>query len=177
MDEVPGDRDPVSFGLTDGIAWPAPTFPGLPGQTDVERLNQHPTVLQPLHDPAYSGGGDADPFSLQENDELVFTPPGILSPELEDPVLDRGRGQGLPNMVGPSAPSLQGGQVIRVEPVLPAVEGLGRDAKMAAGQPGILALGVVIEPLKAPGGILGDRPLANQGPDILGPWDNRPINP
>jgi hypothetical protein len=48
---------------------------------------------------------------------------------------------------------------------------------MAAGQPGILALGVVIEPLEAPGGIRRDRPLADQGPDILRPWDNRSIDP
>jgi hypothetical protein len=44
---------------------------------------------------------------------------------------------------------LQTFQVIRVIPLLPAVEGLRRDAKIATGEAGVLIMApVVIEPLK-----------------------------
>ena len=176
LDEVPGSCDPVSLGLSYGVARLPAAFPGLPGLADVKRFHQHSPRFEPFHDAAYRGGRDPDPLSPQEDDELVLPPSGILSPELEDLGFNRDRGQGFADVVGPSAGCFQGGQVIRVEPVLPAVEGLGRDTKMAAGQPGILTLGVIIEPAQAPGRVLGHRPLADQGPDVLGPRNYRTVD-
>jgi hypothetical protein len=138
LDKVPRGCDPISFRLADGITGPAPPFPGLLSPANVDRLHQHPAGLEPLHHPAN--------FPPQENHQLVLPPTGILRPELEDPILDRGRGQGLADVLGPPAFGLQRCQILWVEPVLPAVEGLGGDIKVAAGQPGIAVTGIMVHP-------------------------------
>jgi len=120
LDEVAGSCHPVALGLPYGVARLAAALPGLP-------------VLEPLQGPTHCGCRDLEPFSLHQNDELILPPTGILRPEFEDPSFDQGRGQGLADMVRPPAGRFQGGQVVGVEPVLPAVEGLGRDTKMATG--------------------------------------------
>jgi hypothetical protein len=70
---------------------------------------------------------------------------------------------------------LQRRQVIVIMPVLLPVEGGGAYPEVPAGQPGVAMLGIMIHPPEPPGGCLGAGPLADQGPDVLGPRDQDPI--
>ncbi|MCK7527808.1 MAG: hypothetical protein MZV64_64450 [Ignavibacteriales bacterium] len=171
FDQVPGRLGPVVLGLPYGIAGLPSPFPGQLGLGYVERLNQNTPSFEPVHHPAHGRGRDLDPLPGQEHDQLLLSPPGILGPELLDCLHDCGWRLGRADMPGPSALFLQGGQIIGIEPVPPTVEGLGGDAEVPAGQPGVPVLDIVVHPAEFFGRIRGDRPPADQVPDVLGPRD------
>jgi hypothetical protein len=60
-----------------------------------------------------------------------------------------------------------GCQVLRVISVLPPVERPGREPEVPADRLAFLAAGIMIHPAQPLGGILGDRPQANNEPDEL----------
>jgi hypothetical protein len=83
----------------------------------------------------------------------------------------------MTNLVGPSRFLLQGGQIITVITVLPAIERLGRYPEISTGLAGVAKTLIMIEPLPLLRGILGYGPLANQGSDKLRAGDDVPVDP
>jgi hypothetical protein len=71
---------------------------------------------------------------------------------------------------------LQGGQIIGIKTAFPTIEGLGRYAEAAAGLARVAAASIIIKPLEPVGGVLGDGPLANQGPDKFRTRNDVPID-
>jgi len=175
LDQIAGGLHPVSLGYFRGIARLTPAFPGQFGLSDVDRFHQQASSFELVHFPPDRAPGDHYPFPFEQYSQLVPAPAGSLIPQLQDPVFD-GQGRlGLPDMPGSARFILKGGQIIGVVAILPPVEGLRGNAEVSAGQPGILMPGIMIHPAQPLGCRRGDRPLADQRPNVLRAWDERSV--
>src|SRR3972149_1059888 len=94
---------------------------------------------------------------MQQDPQLVFSPPGVLLPEPQH-CLDKPRAPaGLAQAFGLAGAVLQAPQVPGVIAAFPAVKGLGADVKVAAGEAGICPmLAVVVQPLQPLPGLPGE---------------------
>lgn len=176
FDQIPRRLSPIIFGLLYGTARLLPPLPCQLGLSHVQRFDQDPPGFKFVHDPTDGRGRDLNPLSAEKHDKLVLPPARIPGPELEDLLHDPDGSPGLANMPGPPALFLQGRQVIRVEPPLPAIEGLGRDPEVAAGQPGVRVPVVLAHSAQLLGRPGEDRALPDQVPDVLGTGDQGAVS-
>jgi DNA invertase Pin-like site-specific DNA recombinase len=109
-------------------------------------LRELPLLVQTAQDAPDHGSAYLPARLAQEHDQLVFAPARLGLAQPEDRLGELGAPGGLTHPPGPVAAVLQGPSPRRLITAPPAVEGVGTDAKVAAGQPGVAA--VVLVPVQ-----------------------------
>src|SRR6266542_3276748 len=155
LDEVARGTGQVLLRLARRVG---PRRPGtMAGARRPQRLDQQASRLQGGEDAADHRGRGRPALLAEEPDELVLAPSRVLLAQLKDGPFQLGAPRPLAYPVGPSRPALERRQVLGVVAPQPAIERLGADVEVAAGQPRVpTALVVVVHPFQATLGLRGE---------------------